>query len=135
MTHLGFELSASKWEITKCESSHLQTIPFMDLIFTFLRILEKKIFVTSHTIGVHLVLFQFSPQVPAAPPRQFIDNPKSGSSFASHLKSEQKSLTCSSNAATLSPSPCCFSSFSFATASFLRKGFFSSLLCEYNNQI
>ena len=131
MTHLGFELSASKWEITKCESSHLQTIPFMDLIFTFLRILKKEIFVTSHTIGVHLVLFQFSPQVPRLLLQTNLwTTPK----VAPQTKTKIENLTCSSKAATLSPSPCCFSSFSLAAASFLRKKLFPSLLCE-NNQI
>ena len=131
MTHLGFELSASKWEITKCESSHLQAIPFMDLIFPFIRRL-KKIFVTSHKIGVHLVLFQFSPQVPRLLLQTNLwTTPK----VAPQTKTKIENLTCSSKAATLSPSPCCFSSFSLAAASFLRKEFFSSSMCEHNNQI
>ena len=90
MTHLGFELSASKWEITKCESSHLRTAPFMDPIFLFTSRL-KKISMASPKIGVPPVLFQFFPQVSPAPPRQFMDNSKTGSSFSSQSLNQKAS--------------------------------------------
>ena len=131
MTHLGFELSASRGEITKCESSHLRTAPLIDTIFPFLSRL-KKYLRPSPKLTSTLSSFIFFPKSQLLLQGNLWTTPKVVP--PSHLKSKQKSLTCSSNAATLSPSPCCFSSFSLAAASFLRKKLFPSLLCE-NNQI